>query len=251
MSGKTRMQYPIEYSNFFDTIDTPEKAYYIGFIAADGCLYRRTIPHYQGMISITIAREDEYILERFKKAIGTTKPLTHFNTKYATLQIISDSLFQGLLSHNLDTRKTYGNTIPTDIPDNLYKYYLRGYFDGDGSISKNITLSINDVNVNISGYSNNLAKMQSHLDKHNIFSSIVFDQRSYNAGNGQFGLLTLTNTICKYCFLRYIYEDDNAPFLTRKRELAMNFISKVENDSRILTSKISQTYYNYAVQGVG
>ncbi len=51
--------------------------------------------------------------------------------------------------------------------------------------------------------------------------------------------------ISKYSFLRYIYENENAPYLKRKRDLALNFINAVENDNSAMKI-ITRIYYDHA-----
>ena len=48
----------------FENIDTPEKAYWLGFIAADGCVYVR---EKNATIRIAIKSSDKEHLEKFKK----------------------------------------------------------------------------------------------------------------------------------------------------------------------------------------
>ena len=50
--------------NFFDKIDTEEKAYWLGFIYADGAIFKRTL-------SIRLSTKDIHHLEKFKKILNT------------------------------------------------------------------------------------------------------------------------------------------------------------------------------------
>src|SRR5699024_3772120 len=97
--------------NYFEKIDTNEKAYWLGFIAADGNLYRRD--GHQGMINITIHEQDIELLKNFKTELNTTKPISlnqdkrRENTIMATLQISSDKMFNQLLEKGIGLRKTF------------------------------------------------------------------------------------------------------------------------------------------------
>lgn len=126
---------------YFSNINTPEKAYWLGFIAADGNLYRRE--GHQGLISISINKRDIELLENFKKELNTSKPINIIqdkrrkNTVMATLQIISDKIFNDLLQKGIGIRKTFDldlSYIFEKIPINFYSDFILGYFDGDGSI---------------------------------------------------------------------------------------------------------------------
>ena len=193
--------------------------------------------------------EDEPILERFKREIGTKKPISRHSGKYAAIEISSEQMCRDLRMLNLSDRKTYGHTIPDGISDDLFKYFIRGYFDGDGSISWKQHYKDSEVGIQISGYYNNLCKIADHLTCHNIISSFLKDKRKYKEGNGAFGSLCLPNNISKYAFVRYIYDDEKAPYLERKRRLAQQYIQHIELNNNAMKT-ITKIYYDYAVQNV-
>ena len=56
------------YENFFDEINTQEKAYIVGFILADGCVYKNTL-------SISLKYDDIDILEKINNACGSNRPI--------------------------------------------------------------------------------------------------------------------------------------------------------------------------------
>ena len=58
--------------NFFEEINTPEKAYFLGLLYADGTNVQ--LPTTKTM-SITLQEQDVSILERFKKALNSEYPL--------------------------------------------------------------------------------------------------------------------------------------------------------------------------------
>src|SRR5690606_3697907 len=67
--GECNRRYPINH-DFFDEIDTEEKAYFLGFMMADGSVDKRG-----GSFKIVIHKQDEHILEEFRDLIYTTKDL--------------------------------------------------------------------------------------------------------------------------------------------------------------------------------
>lgn len=247
--GKQKRRYPISHQDYFSQINTPAKAYFLGFIAADGCIYKRKNCNQQGILRFCIAKEDEEILIQFKQELGAEIPLHYSRGKYVTLEICCEEIYKDITALGLHERKTYGNSIPTDIPDHLFKYFIKGYFDGDGSITKNKEANINQININISGYKNNLQKITDYLHTKNIVMPFMPDRRLYSDGNGIFGRIVATNTIIKYSFLKYLYDDDSCPCLKRKKDLALNFINKVDEDKSIMKI-ITQIYYDYAVRNI-
>lgn len=247
LRGKYRRIYPISCQNYFSTIDTPAKAYYLGFIASDGCVYKRKAYNQQGLIRICIVKEDEEILVNLKKELGTEIPLHYHSGKYVSLEICCEPIYRDINNLGLHDRKTYDNTIPTDIPNHLFKYFIRGYFDGDGSITKQEKIELNKVNVSIAGYQNNMQKIIEFLKQQNILMTFSIDKRKHIQGKDNFGCMVAPNIISKYSFLRYIYENENAPYLKRKRDLALNFINAVENDNSAMKI-ITRIYYDHAVR---
>lgn len=249
LKDKMIRRYSIVNQDYFSIIDTPSKAYYLGLIASDGCIYKRKACKQQGILRFQIKREDESILLRLKDELGTDIPLHYHSGKYVSLEICCEQIYEDLNKLGLHERKTYQNAIPHSIPDSLFKYFVRGYFDGDGTINTKTNTKLNSVNVSISGYENNLRQIINYLKAKNIITTFNIDGRKYSDGNGEFGYLTIPNTISKYAFLMLIYEDEEAPYLERKRNLALNFIRMVEQDDSPMKI-ITQIYYKKAVMSV-
>lgn len=114
---------------FFDKIDTEEKAYWLGFITADGCVDNRGFA-----FSITIQKSDRDHLKKFKKIIESQHPIrTIENT--SILSIGSQKLVRALIRLGVTPCKSYTVHPCKDIPIGLTRYYWRGLLDGDGSIT--------------------------------------------------------------------------------------------------------------------
>ena len=219
--------------NYFKTIDTSEKAYWLGFIAADGNLYRRD--GHQGMVSISIHEKDIELLENFKSEIDTTKPISicqdkrRPDTRIATLQITGDEFFNDILFYGIGIRKTFGMNLEEvfeKIPKKFINDFILGYFDGDGSIDIPQNNTISKGHVRISAPEKNLHVFQNYLLSVGITSTISIDKRKYSKS---FGSLELKNTTEKYCFLKLIYSS-NIKSLTRKKERADELIRRIENN---------------------
>ena len=58
---------------YFEKIDSPEKAYWLGFIAADGNIYKRE--GHLSLLSISIKDTDIKLLQELQKDLSTTKPI--------------------------------------------------------------------------------------------------------------------------------------------------------------------------------
>lgn len=132
-------QYPFN-ENYFDKIDTEEKAYFLGLLYADGCNSEDI-----NTISISLQEKDKYMLDRFNSAIGSSKPLSESklslkNPKWQNafkLQFSSKNISQQLSKLGCFARKSFTLKFPTEeqVSSNLINHFLRGMWDGDGCIS--------------------------------------------------------------------------------------------------------------------
>lgn len=130
---RTQLFSPDLDEHYFDRIDTEEKAYFLGLIVTDGCIYQAK--GRQPMLAMTIQERDAYILDIFKDEIRSNKNLTSDGRGCYGLQIISEDLVAGLRKYGLHDRKSLDCWFPNNIPIDLYPHFIRGVFDGDGSAS--------------------------------------------------------------------------------------------------------------------
>jgi hypothetical protein len=115
--------------DYFRVIDTAEKAYWLGFIAADGCVY---IGGRQHTLSISLQLRDQHWLERFRDIIAPEMKLSiHAKPRSCSLSIGSQELVADLLALGITPRKS--NTLEwPNVPEAHVIPFLLGYFDGDG-----------------------------------------------------------------------------------------------------------------------
>jgi len=136
-------------------------AYWLGFIVADGCLYFNKEGH--KIFYITLNRSDVEHLRKFKKAIKSNSRIgyTKSNNSVHFGLYSSDKIFDSLLKLGVKPNKSLriGNIR---VPDCLMLHFIRGVFDGDGSLSgKKIT----HVQFEIAGYKSLLKQVQDILVK--------------------------------------------------------------------------------------
>lgn len=129
--------------SFFDTIDTEEKAYWLGFIMADGCVASDANCK-ECRLVITLKNADRDHLRKFSKAIAYNGKILDkelndkrgFTTYSSTIRINSKKVCSSLKKYGVVSRKTGKEIIPENIPKELIRHFIRGFFDGDGSITK-------------------------------------------------------------------------------------------------------------------
>ena len=128
---------------YFNKIDTEDKAYWLGFIYADGYIMNN---QYSRSLGIALAEKDKEHLEKFKKCIKSNHIVHTYiqktgfsaNNKYSKLVIISPQIFEDSEKQGCVENKTL-ILQPPDIPKDYYKDFIRGYFDGDGCVTYNNT----------------------------------------------------------------------------------------------------------------
>lgn len=124
--------------DFFEKIDSEAKAYWLGFIYADGYITGK-------QLGISIHQKDIDLLYQFKKDINSENNINKYEnntafgkTAYCRIAITSEKLVKDLINKGVFYNKTNIIKFPTkeQVPEDLIHHFIRGYFDGDGSIIK-------------------------------------------------------------------------------------------------------------------
>lgn len=127
--------------NIFENIDTEEKAYWLGFLYADG--YVRTSGK-GGIVQLSLGEKDLIQLERFKKFLNSNnkikKNISTLNGKnHISYKIVISSLKMAndLTKLGCFENKSLDLKFPTEkqVPNEYIHHFMRGYFDGDGCIA--------------------------------------------------------------------------------------------------------------------
>jgi len=133
---------------YFNIIDTEEKAYFLGLLASDGSISKD-----RNRIVLSLHKQDKQILDIFSGIIGTTVKYMKTKPNMCTVTFTSKQIKKDLLKYKITPNKINTIQLP-NINSLLLKHFIRGYFDGDGSInqynvyvcskSKNIITDIKD-----------------------------------------------------------------------------------------------------------
>lgn len=128
--------------NYFEIIDTEEKAYWLGFIFADGYIQNHDNRYGQDAMGITIADYDIDVLEKFKISIEATNPIilckNSQNNGHDCVRILltSQKTVNDLIDKGCYKNKSTILEPPKNLPQELIIHFIRGMFDGDGSLIK-------------------------------------------------------------------------------------------------------------------
>lgn len=118
--------------DIFDIIDTEEKAYWLGFLYADGSLNPLN-----GQVSLGLQEKDKKHLEKYKEFLKCNNVISYKkNTKSYSLNFACKRIYQSLIEKGCVPRKSLILTFPTNkqVPAHLKKHFMRGYVDGDGCL---------------------------------------------------------------------------------------------------------------------
>ncbi|MBZ9572899.1 hypothetical protein KJA17_01785 [Patescibacteria group bacterium] len=113
-------------------------AYVLGFIVADGSVWKRKDRKDSYIMNIT--SKDRRHLEKIKEAISSQYKLGLKSSgytgrkEYSFIQVSNKEICEDLINLGIVPRKTYNNLNSIKVPDKYFPDFVRGFFDGDGSV---------------------------------------------------------------------------------------------------------------------
>jgi len=114
----------------FARVDSEDAAYWLGFIAADGCVTD------QGDFAIQLARQDECHLHDLRDWFGSTHAISRKELPYpsSSFTFRSRIIADNLARYGVTPRKSITLNWPSELNPTLYRHYIRGYVDGGGGL---------------------------------------------------------------------------------------------------------------------
>lgn len=122
--------------DYFSSVTTEAQAYWLGFLAADGCVTGKNA----NVVSLLLSNKDLAHVELFKSTVSSTHTISSNSRDCSGIKFHSDKMAKDLAKYNIVKRKTYTYEWPTNLSSTLARHFIRGVFDGDGSISGNFFL---------------------------------------------------------------------------------------------------------------
>lgn len=223
---RRRGKMPIVNEEYFSSIDTEKKAYFLGFMFADGYIKKT----HSYLVQLMLREEDGYIIKEFKKELKTDREVKIYKRverdgrerRLASLRVSSPVLYNDLLSLGMRENPLENHRPVPVLPENLLPHFVRGYFDGNGSVflslhKKSGTISLGS---NFTGDKGFLGELNMLLKPITNSSGKVFDR-------GNFGSIHFAQrqTINLY---HYMYEGATICLL-RKKEKFENFLRERED----------------------
>ena len=122
-------------THYFDSIDTEEKAYWLGFLLADGFITERNV------IGLSLNEVDKQHLEKFKCCLQCEEPIHTYTvvsgykpgTTYSRILLYDNHMSNVLQKLCVVKNKSLVAQMPSIIPE-LRRHLIRGFFDGNGSL---------------------------------------------------------------------------------------------------------------------
>ncbi len=159
--------------NFFEIIDSEEKAYWLGFLYADGFI-NSSRKHNSRKMGISISSIDREHLVKLNESLKSNVIIRDYktsggyslDTQYSRLIFSSEKMCSDLVDKGMFEKKSLILCFPNErqVSKALQCHFIRGYFDGDGSIS----ISGNEYKFRICGTKELLTSIQEILGVTNM-----------------------------------------------------------------------------------
>ena len=121
-------------SDYFETIDTEEKAYWLGFLTADGYISTKS-----NSIELALKESDYDHIKKFQQAIKSKHKIgkRHIKNSIAyRINIKDKKMAKDIADKSFINKKSFDAFIYKELESHLIRHYIRGLIEGDGYISK-------------------------------------------------------------------------------------------------------------------
>jgi hypothetical protein len=210
--------------NFFEDITTTDKAYWLGFIYADGYVCKDKNKPNTYYFGIELGINDKSHLLKFNKNIqgnayiSTRYRVSETNGKIVSgtvcsLRIYSTQMAKDLIKHGCCLNKSLVKEQPIGIPDEYMRDFVRGYFDGNGTIAMRYCGKAKRPYY-ISQISTGSKLFAAWLSEYLV--SIGIENYRTHGRRNEYKICVCVKDSIK--FMRYIY-DESHEYLSRKYDL--------------------------------
>lgn len=210
---------------YFNNIDTEEKAYWLGVLFADGNITRKN----SNTGEVIFSSKDRNWIEMFINSINSNTIIyTEFHKKFKKyiykVKITSKQMFDDLNNLGCTENKTKILVFPK-LPIELNSHFIRGFFDGDGTVGVYKNTSKTNWKILRSGFccasEDFITILQSKLPVKykNIFKR---NENMFILQYSQFDSISLYN---------YLYTNATI-YLNRKKDIFDSFIHNYKPSKR-------------------
>ena len=221
--------------DFFKNIETEIQAYLLGFHAADGSINLE-----RNTLRVKVTKTDSEIIDLFQNYISPeayTRDVNGFTTIIRDKEVVTKTAYEinitskilinDVINLGFGPNKTYSELKLPNIPEQLIRHFIRGYFDGDGS------------------FIGSIRKPNPNNREKNYRVSTKFEIGSKNKNILQ-EILDFLNKNNITCNIQYITRDDMYRRTSSAKENVKNFYNFLYSDSNFyLKRKFDK--FNYYV----
>lgn len=199
----------------FHNIDNEQDAYWLGFLYADGYVIASKNKNHTPYFGVQLQKRDEEHLRKLNKFMNGNATIYHVPKKspcsdnyyeQSSISFSGSQLVNNLIENGCVPRKSTIIQFPYNISNELYRHFIRGYFDGDGSVGAYGKYKYIRASIECASY-DFLTSIKNILNENDITCGISKD---YNAWKLYIGGMKNTNK-----FLNYLYKDSSI-YLDRK-----------------------------------
>lgn len=204
--------------NFFKH-QNHDMAYILGFIAADGNVAKK-----ENCISIEVHEKDKELLEDIKRITKSDRELKFYihkrdfgeDTPTCKFQVWSLKWKKDLAVYNIVPNKTLTLKPPYFLDEEYQISFIKGYFDGDGSIysdknNKRKTVSIGGASKEMIEWIRDI-----FANKYGIIGSYIKEKTS--SGLPYYKLLYSSKNAVKEIYNLWYIKDSSSIYLNRKKK---------------------------------
>jgi len=238
----TNKKYDVN-DRYFEKINNYDKAYWLGFLFADGYIIDSS-GHNGGKrkglsIGLTLKEEDSYHVQNFKGAISSTHPIkkksiklkdkTFFATRF---EFGSFKMGEDLISHGCTPRKSLTLEYPLKMSEKYFPAFIHGYFDGDGCA--HVDKNNKAFSISILGTPSFLNSVKERLNKYKIETSEI-----KNDGSKAFNIRILRGGTIAFFNLIYKKSKDSY-LLDRKHDKFVKILNIMNREDLVECSELAK-----------
>lgn len=190
----------ITHHDIFKVVDTPEKAYWLGWLLTDGSVVENHTREGRSLvIAFSLQVQDKYIVENFAKFVGadiTKVKVDNRVNQQAYFRFSSQTMAEDLAKYNVIPHKTGKQSLPK-LADALMPYLLRGIFEGNGSVY----ISKGALRTAFYGGHDMINDIARLLDEVGVYTPHAIIKR------GIISSYHISSRIASYKLFQYIYND--------------------------------------------
>lgn len=199
-------------------------AWLLGFLASDGCISKT-----RNQIIINLSRTDREILERIKEEIQSERKICDYENKdgflCSSFAWTSEECIKDLKKYSIVPNKTNILKPPYELKDDFLLDYIRGYFDGDGTVcfiqnNKSLRFSIGGASKEVISF------IEDVLVKNGIHRVSIQEQIYKNSSQKFYYFQHSTKDTKKIFYL--LYGNNPQLFLKRKKDKYEKLINDIK-----------------------